>query len=124
MRIGLVLDSFDPRRGGVEQWTYQFAQALLARGHEVHVVACGFGPAAAELAGGELPLTNHAIDSGGSRLDRARRAEQVLRGLRLDVVHDMGAGVYCDVFQPHGGSRAASLLVPTKTTPPATTGLP
>ena len=34
MRVGLVIDGFDPRRGGVEQWTWQFAQQLRAGGHE------------------------------------------------------------------------------------------
>ena len=48
MRIALVIDHLDPRRGGAEQWTYQHACGLLARGHEVHVVAQGVnGPAAA-----------------------------------------------------------------------------
>lgn len=103
MRIGLVLDSYDPRRGGVEQWTHQFALRLAARGHEVHVIAGGFGPAADSL--GIIP---HAVPPGGNRLDRARAAETILRGLDLDVIHDMGFGWYCDIFQPHGGSRRAS----------------
>ena len=42
MKIGLVLDHFEPRRGGVEQWTDQFARQLLWLGHEVHVVATTF----------------------------------------------------------------------------------
>ena len=39
MRIGLVLDCFDPLRGGLEQWTYQFTKGLVERGHRVHLVA-------------------------------------------------------------------------------------
>ena len=35
MRIGLVIQHFDPHRGGAEHWTYQFALRLLAGGHEV-----------------------------------------------------------------------------------------
>ena len=47
MRIALVIDHLDPRRGGAEQWTFQHAERLLARGHEVHVVAQAVnGPAA------------------------------------------------------------------------------
>jgi glycosyltransferase involved in cell wall biosynthesis len=38
MRIGLVIEHFDPRRGGAEQWTCRLAEWLLAQGHEVHVV--------------------------------------------------------------------------------------
>lgn len=112
MRIGLVLDRFDPRRGGVEQWTYQFSHCLLEAGHEVHVVAGGFGPQA-----GELPLICHTLPAVRTRTEQAEAAEVVLRELPLDVIHDMGLGWYCDIFQPHGGSRTASfrqnlLLVP------------
>ena len=42
MRIGLVLERFDPTRGGLENWSWQFARSLVARGHEVHVVAFEF----------------------------------------------------------------------------------
>lgn len=103
MKIGLVLDCYDPRRGGVEQWTHQFANQLLHAGHEVHVVARSFavGAAAPELE-------CHAIDCGASRARFAAAAEATLRRLNLDVVHDTGCGTYADVFQPHGGSRVAA----------------
>ena len=32
MRIGLVVERFDPLRGGLEQWTYRFAQQLAGGG--------------------------------------------------------------------------------------------
>lgn len=103
MRIGLVLDQFDPRRGGVEQWTDQFARGLIRAGHQVHVVASGFGRTA-ESAG----IVPHPFPPLASHLARAEAAEAVLRTLRLDVVHDMGVGWHCDVLQPHGGSRRAA----------------
>ncbi|MEN6494357.1 MAG: glycosyltransferase family 4 protein [Thermoguttaceae bacterium] len=102
MRIGLVVEQFDPRRGGLEQWTAQFAQRMAQRGHEVHVAACRFGPQVAEW-----PILRHPLEGVRSRLSFAEAAEQTMRPLALDVVHDMGAGWYCDVFQPHGGSRRA-----------------
>ena len=46
MRIGLVIERFDPQRGGVEQWTWQFARWMLAAGHEAHVFARSFAPEA------------------------------------------------------------------------------
>lgn len=106
LRIGLVLDHFDPRHGGVEQWTYQFAMGLIARGHEVHVVAENFGP---DLGG----VTPHRWESTGGKwsgpwMARAEAAQRVLRTLSLDVIHDMGVGWYCDVLQPHCGSRMAA----------------
>ena len=101
MRIGLVIETFDPARGGAEHWTYQFAQRLLSLGHEVHVAARQF----ARRGLGDVHL--HALPAGG-RLDFAADAERTLRPLELDVVHDMGAGWYGDLFQPHGGSRVAT----------------
>lgn len=102
MRIGLVIENLTPRRGGAEQWTLQLAAQLLARGHEVHVAAQSFAPEALEL-----PLVAHHIRPTRSRLAAAAAAEQALCGLALDIVHDMGAGWYGQVFQSHDGSRLA-----------------
>lgn len=105
MRIGLVLEQFDPRCGGAEQWTVQLAGELLARGHEVHVVARRFGPQAAAM-----PIVAHRLDGIGLALGFAAAAEARLKALALDVVHDMGAGWSCDVFQSHRGSWTAMRL--------------
>jgi len=102
MRVGLVVEQFDPRRGGLEQWTAQFAQQLFGRGHEVHVVAGRFGP---QTAG--MPIIAHRLEGFRSRIGFGKAAQQKLQSLRLDVVHDTGAGWCCDVFQPHWGSWSA-----------------
>ena len=102
MKIGLVLEKFDPQMGGLEHWTWQFAQQLLARGHEVHIIAFETNPAA-EKSG----LTLHRLEMPRSRLDRAGALERHLRTLELDVIHDMGCGWYADLFHPHGGSTLA-----------------
>jgi len=101
MRVGLVLDHYDPRRGGVEQWTSQFCDYLLSRGDEVHVVTSGFADDLSQ------PIVKHLVPRRRSRLAWAAAVETRLRGLEFDVVHDMGAGWYCDILQPHGGCRAA-----------------
>ncbi|HEX4129904.1 MAG TPA: glycosyltransferase family 4 protein [Pirellulales bacterium] len=103
MNIGIVIESLDPRRGGVEQWTWQFTNRLAAWGHTVHVLAQSFGPQ--KLGRG---IVAHHVESGRSRLEFAAAAEARARALPLDVVHDTGCGWYADVFQPHGGSRTAS----------------
>lgn len=103
MKLGLVLEHFDPSRGGLEHWSWQFAHELLQRGHEVHVVAFGFHPET-ESAGfvahplGEMPR---------SRLERAEVIAQHLSTLRLDIIHDMGVGWRADIIHPHGGSTLA-----------------
>jgi UDP-glucose:(heptosyl)LPS alpha-1,3-glucosyltransferase len=102
MKIALVIDHLDPRRGGAEQWTYQHAQGLLARGHEVHVVAQGVGgPAAA------LDIVPHSLGPIRNVLKKAAAAEAVLRRLNLDMVHDIGLGWHNHVLQSEDGSRLA-----------------
>lgn len=106
MRIALVLDRFEPARGGVEQWTARFAAALVRDGREVHVVARSFASTGeAEL---DRALRCHPVNCGGGKLAFGAAAEQVLRRLDVDVIHDMGFGWYADVIQPHGGSRMAA----------------
>lgn len=102
MRIGLVIERFDPRRGGLEQWCAQYVRELLVRGHEVHVVTGAVVPEVRSM--GFIP---QLLEKAPTRVAFARAAETRLRTLSLDVIHDTGAGWYCDVFQPHGGSRAA-----------------
>lgn len=103
MKTGLILERFDPARGGLEHWTSQFARSLLARGHEVHLVAFDFHPGT-ESDGlivhrlGEMPR---------SRIDRAELIGTRLPPLRLDIAHDMGIGWHADVIHPHGGSTMA-----------------
>ena len=104
MRIGLLIEHFNPLRSSAEQWTCQFVRHLAARGHEVHVVTQSFVPSSAGL-----PLVAHPLGRLRSRFALAEAAEAEFRKLRLDVVHDNGAGWYCDVFLPHGGSRLAAL---------------
>jgi len=102
MKIALVLECFDPQRGGLEQWTWQFARCLLELGHEVHVVACDFPTS--DLG---LPVVLHRVEKSKSPLQRAAAIEAVLLGLSFDVVHDMGCGWRADIFHPHGGSTRA-----------------
>ena len=113
MKIGLVIDCFDPRRGGAQEWTRQYAQRLLARGHEVHVVTQA-------VAGGaqRLPIVAHCLGAIGSHLGRAAAAEAMLRTLDLDVIHDIGVGWHCDVLQSEDGSRIAMWEHRLKMLPP------
>ncbi|MDA7979341.1 MAG: glycosyltransferase family 4 protein [Pirellulales bacterium] len=103
MRIGLTIAEFDPHRGGAEAWTSQYAENLARRGHEVHVLAAKFDNRAARSR-----VTVHAVPAARSRLALAKTFDDILASFHLDVIHDMGVGCHCDVFQPHGGSRAAA----------------
>ena len=75
---------------------------LLARGHEVHVVAQGVdGPAA------RLDVVPHVIGPVHDILRKAAAAEAAVRRLKLDVVHDIGLGWHNHVLQSEDGSRLA-----------------
>ena len=102
MRVGLVVERFDPLRGGLEQWTYRFARKLAERGHEIHVVSREFAAKARSL-----PIVAHQVHPVHSPVEFAAAAEATLTALPLDVIHDMGVGWHSDIFQPHGGSWAS-----------------
>lgn len=102
MRIGLVLERFDPTRGGLENWSWQFARSLVARGHEVHVVAFDFYPGTDNDG-----IIAHQLEMPKSRIDRAALIAGELPALNFDIVHDMGIGWAADVIQPHAGSTKA-----------------
>ena len=104
MKVVLVLEQFDWRKGGLESWTWQFARLLKRRGCEAHAVAFGFHPDS-ERETGIIP---HRLGRPRSRLQRAEALEQHLRTLKADVIHDMGVGWHADVFHPHGGSIIAT----------------
>jgi len=80
----------------------RFAARLVDRGHEVHVVARRFDARTLQL-----PIVAHCLDAVGPRLAFAEAAQAKLMQIGPDVIHDMGCGWYCDVFQPHGGSWAS-----------------
>lgn len=94
-----MLEQFDPRRGGLEQWTLGFAGRLIELGHEVHVVARRFDRRARSM-----PIVAHPLQQVGPRSAFAEAAQAKLLSIAPEVIHDMGSGWYCDVFHPHGGS--------------------
>src|SRR5690606_10912827 len=53
-------------------------------------------------------VVRHPLPAISNRYHLALAAEDVVQELKVDVVHDMGLGWACDVFQPHGGARRAS----------------
>src|SRR5437588_10361956 len=102
MRVGLVIDDIDPRRGGMSQWCWQFVAAVAKRVYELHVVSQGFGD-------GSLPpqVVCHKIPRTKSRLVFAEAAAAIVHKLELDIVHDTGMGWHFYVFQPHRGCDPA-----------------
>ncbi len=99
MKIALVLESFDPRRGDMEASTFELARHLLHLKHDVHVVAQEFSK-----EGLEIPIVPHRIRVMRSPLRRDSAVTAALRSLNADIVHDMGITSSADVFTSPVGS--------------------
>jgi len=108
LRVGLLIDRWEPRRGGAEVALATFASWLEERGHEVLVFARS-GPPAGERAPGELVL----VRAGGfGRGARERRLAQALLDeaeARCDVTVGVRHLPRVDLYWPHGGAHAATL---------------
>jgi len=101
LRIAVVLDRLQPELGGLETFTAGLIEYLIEAGHEIHVVAfSGDAP---------LPVTFHRIPWDDSPLERARRVDQKLSTIDVDVIYDTGSALKADVLHPHTGSRVFSL---------------
>jgi len=106
LRIGLLIDRWQPDRGGAEAALDLLARHLDARGHEVHV----FG----ESASTDPPGTFHAVKAGGwSRGVHERRLGRGMvaaaRGLGMDVTLGVRHLERVDALWLHGGSHAVTL---------------
>ena len=75
MKLGIVLEHFDRRRGGLEHWTWQFSRNMAARGHEVPEMAV---VAVGKWGGGELTYARLIEEF----LLERRTAERYLADLR------------------------------------------
>jgi UDP-glucose:(heptosyl)LPS alpha-1,3-glucosyltransferase len=111
MRIALTLQWFDPSRGGEAIWTRGFAEHLLASGHEVHVVAFGFGDHG-------LSMPTHVVARCWSPLLLSRRFRQALNEIDPDAVYDTGVTIARGLWHPHAGSNLHSLDRHVATEPP------
>lgn len=102
MRIAIVLETWDPAGGGLEQWAAQVVVRLRQRGHDVRVVAFRAAPGtAADVE--RLTL----LPWRPGRIERGAAVATALAGLETDVVHDLGVGWRYDLIQPQMGSRVA-----------------
>lgn len=101
MKFALLTDRYAPDRGGLERYVDRWGRWLAGRGHEVHFFVSDV--AAATPAG----IAVHRIEPVGPPLDRARRLEAAARQLDGAFLHDFGAGVGGDLFQPLYGARWA-----------------
>jgi UDP-glucose:(heptosyl)LPS alpha-1,3-glucosyltransferase len=107
LKIGLVIERFEPGGGGVEAIAWTVAHALEAAGDEVHVVA--------RQASDSSRLAVHRVRVSAAWqplrvLHFSRAAAAHTRLLGCDVVHSFSRTRHQDVFRAGGGSHAEYLL--------------
>lgn len=108
MRIALIVDRFDPRRGGGEHYTGVLAKVLARRGHQVHVFAYTWAEVDEGIRFHRLPLISYP--RWGKILSLALSARRVLRSQNFDVVQGFGRVPFVDVYRPGGGTEPAWLI--------------
>ncbi len=103
MKVAIVQETIDPRRGGAETSTLEMAQALARAGATVSIVCAGAAPPAIV---GEVNVIAIAVHGG-----KARRTQSYLRGAAefvcrasFDIVHAVTPLACADVYQPRGGT--------------------
>ncbi len=102
MKVALVMDRYHPRKGGAERSLSRIVEALLRRGHEVHLCAMSWD----EPAPG---LSCHLVPARGwprwrRDLDFARRSAVTARELHPDITLGVRHVLHADVFLARGGS--------------------
>lgn len=109
MRVAIVHTSVDASRGGAETSIIEMAAALAAVGHEITIVTRG--------TGGTADRTGHPALIGLPTRGTGRTtqlfnflddARTYCNAARFDIVHAVVPLAGCDVYQPRGGTYAAT----------------
>lgn len=106
MRVGLILDRWDPARGGAERALAKLAARLTARGDEPCVFTLAFAPGAPGIPH-VLPRPRRL--RGAMEVAFARAAVRAARDARCDVTLGVRHLEEVDVYWPHGGLHRATL---------------
>lgn len=116
LRIALVILHADPTRGGAERYTHDLALALRGRGHHVTLIASSFAPndapdpPARDDESNCVRLENAAPTRAGRYLRFLDELDRHLIANDYDIVHAMLPVRQCDVYHPHAGVAAESIL--------------
>jgi len=101
MKIALVIEHFDPSRGGRERSTAQVATALAARGEDVTVFCQSCQDACEGVR--VLPLKARGLDRAARLRSFARSVRGAAREGEYDIIHTTLPIPGANVFQPRGG---------------------
>jgi hypothetical protein len=103
LKITLIIDRLDPRKGGGEGYAVSLAQALVRLGHEVHVLAQGTASPNGSIR--FHPLNVISYPRWAKVLSLAISAHRAINALDCDVVQGFGKVPAVDVDSPGGGQK-------------------
>jgi UDP-glucose:(heptosyl)LPS alpha-1,3-glucosyltransferase len=106
LRIGLLIDRWEPSRGGAERALAQLADGLAARGHEVLAFAAQGPPSDARWRRVRQGLS---LMRASREKHRARALVEAARTAGCDVLVGVRHLYECDLWWPHGGCHRATL---------------
>jgi len=108
MKIALVIERFEPWRGGAETSAQQFAERLVQAGVEVTVIAnvANFQPGQPiRIIKTEYNLYNRYLNLRSF----VRAADRILEREEFDLVHSLTPCRSADIYQPRGGVIAETI---------------
>jgi UDP-glucose:(heptosyl)LPS alpha-1,3-glucosyltransferase len=113
MRVAIVQEHVDVRRGGAETSTVEMARHLAQLGLDVSIVCSAAAPVPAEMDERSAVIVQRLECSGPSRLARTvqfvGQADHVCRLEGFDIVHAVTACLSANVYQPRGGTYAETI---------------
>jgi UDP-glucose:(heptosyl)LPS alpha-1,3-glucosyltransferase len=108
VKVALVQETLDARRGGAESAVGELGRALAARGHAVTLVGRGEGAAGEAAALDDGTWLQPIGVTGGSRVLRTiqfvRGADEFCRTNGFEIVHAITPCFSANVYQPRGGT--------------------
>lgn len=107
MKIAIVIEHFNPAKGGAETYTAGLLQWLCGEGHEVTVFTQDWAAEPAGVTMVAVPVKG--ISAARRYLSFSTEASQLVAGGAFDIVHSMARILRQNVFHPHGGVMKASL---------------
>lgn len=119
MRLAIIQEQVDVRRGGAETSTCEMARHLVRLGLDVTIVrrgAPGAPPAADEFSVRTLPT--RGLTKFGQTYRFLRDVIELCRAERFDVVHAVTPCLCADVYQPRGGTYAETIARSLALAPP------
>jgi UDP-glucose:(heptosyl)LPS alpha-1,3-glucosyltransferase len=107
VKIALVILHADPSRGGAERYTVDLAAALVARGHQVSLVASTL---AGNTTAEQVVLPVSSATRRGQYLKFLDAVDRHLDARKYDIVHAMLPVRRCDLYHPHAGLAAQAII--------------